>query len=253
MFIKYLIEKWLRLIITYVIATALLFGVFYKLSTYSESVYRSSFTLNAKNSSLMVSHTLENLFGLIMLRDSPSLAHFIKFDLDQINRIKSAEFDVLAGGFLEVDVITKDTEIIIPFYEAVISFLNTDSILNNDIFYARGLVENEMRLIESELSKLDSNGTSSEPTYWKFTKGRSELEPLINNSSSMNRIFLLNRLNALAIDHHELISVQVLRAPIIPLSPEKTSRKVYFIFCNVIVLCLMFVQYLIYMSKQENE
>jgi len=252
MFVSYIIERWIKLISTYIIATVFIFGIFFSISFLREPVYRTSFSLHPRGNLIPVSHTIENLFEFIMLKDSTSFGHFLKFDMNQVHRIKSAEYDILEGGIIEISVVAKDTEIILPFYNSLISYINSDSLLNYENFFARMRIDMEMELINLEMGKLNSNSDNAESTQWQLSMGSSKIEPQISVSPSINRLFLLNRLNELAIERHNLVNLIPLNFPIIPSKTEKPNKTIYFIFTNIIVLSLMFVQYLLYVNKNGN-
>jgi len=252
MILKYILDHWKKLISTYLIGASVLFGIFYVIGLNQEPVYRSTFTLNPKGNSLQVAHAVDNLFGMLLLKDSITFANRLEFTQDQVRRINSTEHDILNGDFIEIEVVAKDVDIIYPFYNSLISYLNSDSILNIDNIFARKRLEIEMKVIDGEILSLDSTGQLSKESYWQFSSGTSELEPMVGSSSSMNRVFLMNRLNNLAIQHHKLVNVQPMSKPIIPIRPEKVRFLVYFIFTNIIVLSLMFIQYLMYNSRQQE-
>ena len=249
--ISFISGKWKQLLLSYVFGTALIFAAFIIMSSFEKPAYRTNFSLHAEKNPVHIMFAIGDLFNLKSNKDSITFSRQLQMNYDQIRRIYTTEYDLLDGGVVRIDITTEDTEIIEIFQDALISYLNSDSTLNSDNNYKRKQIESEIQLINKELKKLNSDANES-PALWQYNQSSSELEPLLNSSASLNKIFLQNRLNKLDWEHYNLINVQALNNPIIPLMQEKANKYVYFIFSNIIVLSLLFIQFLIYSSKRPE-
>ncbi|MEQ8324579.1 MAG: hypothetical protein RH916_07865 [Vicingaceae bacterium] len=248
--LQYILDHWKKLFLQYFVGVVVLFGAFYLLGTLKESVYQTKFTLNPKNNGVEVAHAIDNLFELLMTKDSIAFKNKLGISQEEFLLIKSAEYDILEGSLIEVDLRTRDQGVMQGFYNALVHYLNTDSILNADNNYARKRLEVEMAYIKNQLSKPDSVVGNTDKTLWQFTK-ENNAEPLVSSRSNLNRIFLENKLSELMVSHFRLEKVRPLNAPVVPKFPEKPKNLVYFIFSNIIVLSLLFVQYLISNAKSD--
>lgn len=252
MFIKFLVEKWKMLFVKYFAGIIIFFGIFYWVNSNKPDVYRSDFTLNPKSKTTQISFAINDLIKLLTAKDTINFSKTLNLPISGVQRIESFEQDILEGGYINIEVVAKDTGIINPFRNALIEYLNTDSMLNTNYFFIKSRIKIEMDAIKKELLITNEEDASGND-LWDYNAESGQIKALASSSSPLNRVFLIGRLNKLAIEHFSLLNVQPVNVPAIPNSPETASKLVYFIFSNIIILSLLFLQFLFYSSRHNED